>query len=94
MWRWYEREQAAVSPDFVLRAVRLLAGADLSARLGALRVPVLLLHGDSSPFIPVAVMADLRTRLPDAGCRCSRMRSMACRFLMRRRARRRCGVFG
>jgi pimeloyl-ACP methyl ester carboxylesterase len=66
MWRWYEREQAAVSPDFVLRAVRLLAGADLSARLGALRVPVLLLHGDSSPFIPVAVMADLKTRLPDA----------------------------
>ena len=57
---------ADVSPDFVLRAVRLLAGADLSGRLGALRVPVLLLHGDSSPFIPVAVMADLRTRLPDA----------------------------
>jgi pimeloyl-ACP methyl ester carboxylesterase len=66
MWRWYEREQAAVSPDFVLRAVRLLAGADLSARLSALRVPTLLLHGDSSPFIPVAVMADLRARLPDA----------------------------
>jgi pimeloyl-ACP methyl ester carboxylesterase len=66
MWRWYEREQAAVSSDFVLRAVRLLTGADLSARLGALRVPVLLLHGDSSPFIPVAVMADLKARLPDA----------------------------
>jgi pimeloyl-ACP methyl ester carboxylesterase len=66
MWRWYEREQAAVSSDFVLRAVRLLAGADLSARLNALHVPVLLLHGDSSPFIPVAVMADLKARLPDA----------------------------
>lgn len=66
MWRWYEREQAGVSADFVLRAVELLAGADLSPRLGALRVPVLLLHGDSSPFIPVAVMADLKTRLPDA----------------------------
>jgi pimeloyl-ACP methyl ester carboxylesterase len=66
MWRWYEREQASASPDFVLRAVRLLAGADLSARLGALRLPVLLLHADSSPFIPVAVMADLKSRLPDA----------------------------
>jgi pimeloyl-ACP methyl ester carboxylesterase len=27
---------------------------------------VLLLHGDSSPFIPVSVMADLKSRLPDA----------------------------
>ena len=66
MWQWYEQEQAKASPDFVLRAVRLLAGADLSERLSALRVPVLLLHGDSSPFIPVAVMADLKARLPDA----------------------------
>lgn len=66
MAQWYERQQAEASPDFVLRAVRLLAGADLSPDLGKVRLPVLLLHGDSSPFIPVAVMADLRTRLPDA----------------------------
>lgn len=66
MWRWYEREQAAASPDVVLRAVRLLAGADLSAHLPAVRMPVLLLHADSSPFIPVGVMADLKARLPDA----------------------------
>jgi len=66
MRRWYEREQAEVSSDFVFRAVRLLAEADLSARLSELRVPVLLLHGDSSPFIPVAVMADLKARLPEA----------------------------
>jgi pimeloyl-ACP methyl ester carboxylesterase len=66
MWRWYERSQASVSSDFVLRAVRLLAGADLSARLSELTLPVLLLHGDSSPFISPAVMADLKSRLPDA----------------------------
>jgi pimeloyl-ACP methyl ester carboxylesterase len=66
MWRWYEREQAAASPDLVLRAVRLLAGADLSPRLSTVRMPALLLHADSSPFIPVAVMADLKARLPDA----------------------------
>jgi pimeloyl-ACP methyl ester carboxylesterase len=66
MWRWYEREQASASSDFVLQAVRLLAGADLSAQLERLRMPVLLLHGDSSPFIPVAVMADLKSRLLDA----------------------------
>jgi len=26
----------------------------------------LLMHGDSSPFIPVSVMADLKSKLPDA----------------------------
>jgi pimeloyl-ACP methyl ester carboxylesterase len=65
-WDWYERQQASASPDFVLKAVRLLAGADLSPDLGRIAVPVLLLHGDSSPFIPVSVMADLNARLPDA----------------------------
>lgn len=66
MWRWYEREQGSASREFVLQAVRLLAGADLSPLLGAVRMPVLLLHGDSSPFIPVPVLADLKSRLPDA----------------------------
>jgi pimeloyl-ACP methyl ester carboxylesterase len=66
MWRWYEREQASASAEFVLRAVELLAGVDLSAGLERLRMPVLLLHGDSSPFIPVPVLADLKSRLPDA----------------------------
>ncbi len=66
MRRWYEQEQASASREFVLEAVRLLAGADLSPQLALLRMPVLLLHPDSSPFIPVAVMADLKSRLADA----------------------------
>ena len=66
MRRWYEQEQASASREFVLEAVRLLAGADLSPQLARLRMPVLLLHPDSSPFIPVAVMADLKSRLADA----------------------------
>ncbi len=66
LWRWYQREQAAVDPELTLRAVRLLAGADLSAQLSAVRMPVLLMHGDSSPFIPVSVMADLKAKLPNA----------------------------
>jgi len=66
MWRWYEQEQAGASPQFVLDAVRLLAGADLSPELGAVRMPVLLLHGDSMPCIPVPVMADLKSRLANA----------------------------
>jgi pimeloyl-ACP methyl ester carboxylesterase len=66
MWSWYEREQAGADPDFVLRAVQLLVGADLSPDLGRVRMPTLLLHGDSSPFIAPAVLADLKSRLADA----------------------------
>lgn len=66
MWRWYAREQASASSEFVLDALRLLVGTDLSGELGRLRLPVLLLHGDASPFIPVVVMADLKSRLADA----------------------------
>jgi pimeloyl-ACP methyl ester carboxylesterase len=66
MWRWYAAEQARVSQDVVLRAVRLLTAVDLSAELAMVKAPVLLMHGDSSPFIPVPVLADLQSRLPDA----------------------------
>lgn len=69
MWRWYEGEQARTSPQVLLRALRLLVGADLSAALGGVELPVLLLHGDSSPFIPVSVMADFHARLPRARLR-------------------------
>jgi pimeloyl-ACP methyl ester carboxylesterase len=66
MWSWYQREQAGANADFVLRAVRLLVGADLSPDLGRVLMPVLLLHGDSSPFIAPAVLADLKSKLADA----------------------------
>ena len=66
MHDWYARTQASVSADVLLRAVRLLAGADLSPQLPRLTMPVLLLHPDSSPFIPVATMADLKSRLPQS----------------------------
>ncbi|HZP88490.1 MAG TPA: alpha/beta hydrolase [Burkholderiales bacterium] len=66
MHEWYARMQASVSRDVLLRAVRLLAGADLSPQLSRLAMPVLLLHPDSSPFIPVSIMADLKSRLPQS----------------------------
>lgn len=66
MYEWYARVQAGVSRDVLLRAVRLLAGADLSPQMPRLTLPVLLLHPDSSPFIPVALMADLKARLPQS----------------------------
>jgi pimeloyl-ACP methyl ester carboxylesterase len=65
-WRWFESQQATACPDTVLRLLAALVGTDLTARLPALRAPVLLLHPDDSPFIPVAVVASLRALLPDA----------------------------
>jgi 3-oxoadipate enol-lactonase len=64
MWQWYEREQASVSPDFLLAALDVLVGTDLGPKLKTVDLPVLLMHGDSSTFIGIKVMADLKARLP------------------------------
>ena len=66
MWQWFEREQANVSPDCVLEALAVLVGTDLSPLLNTLNLPVLLMHGDPSPFIPISLMADLKSKLPDS----------------------------
>jgi pimeloyl-ACP methyl ester carboxylesterase len=50
----------------VLDAVAALVGADLSDSASALSCPLLLMHPDSSPFIPVPVVDDLRRRVRDA----------------------------
>ncbi len=63
---WFARQQAAGHPDSVMNALSVLVGADLRPQLDQVRVPVLLLHPDDSPFIPVPVAADLHARLPDA----------------------------
>ncbi len=63
---WFAHQQAACSRDSVLNALAVLVGTDLRSALGALAMPVLLLHPDDSPFIPVPVAADLHARLPDA----------------------------
>ena len=44
----------------------MLAGTDLTPELARVTCPVLLLHPDSSPFIPVEVMAALQRALLDA----------------------------
>jgi len=66
MWQWYEHQQAQCDQQAVLAMVKLLIGADLSDSLASITVPTLLLHPDSSPFIPVSVMEDLKDKLPDA----------------------------
>ena len=65
-WDWYARQQAANDRNSVLNALAVLVGMDLSAELGSVRMPVLILHPDASPFIPVAVAAQLHAGLRDA----------------------------
>ena len=64
--RWYETQQASADPGAVLGVAAMLVDADLRAELDRVTCPVLLLHPDSSPFIPVETMAELKHALPDA----------------------------
>ena len=65
-WHWFETQQATACPDTVLALLDALVGADLVDRLAGLKPPLLLLHPDGSPFIPVPVMADFHARVPGA----------------------------
>jgi pimeloyl-ACP methyl ester carboxylesterase len=53
----------------VLDALGVLVGTDLTPQLGSLRIPVLLLHPDGSPFIPVPMAVELQRLLPNARLR-------------------------
>lgn len=64
--QWFAAEQEKWTRASILNALGVLIGTDLTARLGEIRCPTLLLHPDGSPFIPVSVMADLHRLLPDA----------------------------
>lgn len=63
---WFSAQQEKWPRESILNALAVLVGTDLSPRLGEISCPTLLLHPDGSPFIPVAIMADLLARLPDA----------------------------
>ena len=66
MRRWYETQQASADPDAVLGVAAMLVAVDLLPEIDRVSCPVLLLHPDSSPFIPVETMAELKRALPDA----------------------------
>ncbi|MDI1286924.1 MAG: alpha/beta hydrolase [Reyranella sp.] len=63
---WFAAQQEAWPRDSILNALGVLVGTDLTARLGEIRCPTLLLHPDGSPFIPVPIMAELHRHLPHA----------------------------
>ena len=63
---WFYQQHLTCSADAMLALADLLLRTDLSDDVHAIAQPVLLLSPDSSPFIPVSVMADLHARLPDS----------------------------
>lgn len=65
-WAWFAGQQEAWTPNSVLSALAVLVGTDLAPQLPQIRCPVLLLHPDGSPFIPVAVAAEMHRLLPNS----------------------------
>lgn len=63
---WFAAQQEAWPRGSILEALGVLIGTDLSPRLSEIRCPVLLLHPDASPFIPVPIAAELHRLLPTA----------------------------
>lgn len=63
---WYLRVHETCSMDATLALADLLLGADLTPRLGETKVPTLLLSPQSSPFISLEVMAQMRAAIPGA----------------------------
>jgi len=61
---WYSQCQRSWPVESILNALSVLVGTDLTVQLSSIRCPALLLHGDSSPFIPASVMAELHALLP------------------------------
>lgn len=63
---WYEAQQALPDPALVMRVVDILVGLDLTPELPMIAARTLLMHADSSPFIPVAMMDDINRLIPDS----------------------------
>ncbi len=66
MAEWYLNRQATTTGESVIRILRELQNLDLKEKVAELDLPVLLLHGDSSPFVSASLVADLHGRLPNA----------------------------
>jgi pimeloyl-ACP methyl ester carboxylesterase len=65
-WQWFEAQQASHPIESIVVARNILVGADLGPRLAELNLPVLLMHGDASPFVPVQQMVELHQKLPNS----------------------------
>lgn len=63
---WFAAEQARAKPHVVLGLGDLLARQDLTAQAPSLKIPLLILAPDSSPFVPVRQASELVELIPHA----------------------------
>lgn len=63
---WYSEEQSRTKPSAALAVADMLAATDLTPELSRLRLPLLVLIPDSSPFVPMSMYAGLEERVPGA----------------------------
>lgn len=63
---WFGAAQCASDPEAILTLAELLVGLDLTPQLARITCPVLLMHPDDSPFIPLDVPVALKRGLPSA----------------------------
>lgn len=68
-YAWYDGVQSASSPDSLLGIADMLIAADLSARLGDIAVPTLLLAPEDSPFVAAELMEEIAAAVPHAELR-------------------------
>jgi pimeloyl-ACP methyl ester carboxylesterase len=61
---WFDRTQKASDAETILALADILVGLDYTSRLSDITCPVLLIHPDSSPFIPLEIAAALKAGLP------------------------------
>jgi pimeloyl-ACP methyl ester carboxylesterase len=60
---WFHHAQCNSDPDTILAMANLLVTSNLSSELDKVLAPVLLMHPDSSPFIPLDVSVELKALL-------------------------------
>ena len=63
--QWFNRAQCASDGDTILQLADILVGLDHTDKLAAITCPVLLIHPDSSPFIPLDIPVKLKQGLPN-----------------------------
>ena len=63
---WFGAAQRASDAESILALADLLVGLDLTPQLPSIACPVLLMHPDASPFIPLEPAVALKRGLPDA----------------------------
>ena len=66
MRQWYTHVHETCSMDATVGLADLLLASDLTSRLGEISVPTLLLAPEASPFIPLEIMASMRSAIPGA----------------------------